>query len=1087
MSLKLIYGRTGTGKSTTIFNQIKNNLNKGEKGYIITPEQFSFSAEKNLLNVIGKGSVINAEVITFNRMAERISQEISGNKEVALTKSGKAMLIYSILENQKNDLTFLKNSENNIELLMQTIKEFKKHGISTEDVKDLENNIDNVLLKTKLNDINKIYTKYEENIENRFIDEEDKLTKLARRLDESKVFDNSYIYIDEFSGFTKQEYDIIKILLKKAKRITVAFCMDDLNIGKSETDIFYSNKNTWLKLVQISNEIGVEVEEPIFCEVNNKFKNEELKHLEDNLYNVTYKKYKNVPQNIKIKLTENPYSQIEEVAKEITKLVRDDGFKYKDIAIITNEIQDISSTVKAILKETNNIPVFIDEKEDLNKNQIIKYILAILEIFSTNWSYESVMSYLKCGMLDVEENNLYEFENYTSKWGVRGNKWYKEDWNFEEENPNELRKKIVEPLLALKDKFNKSKTALNIGKVLYEFLEENDIYNKIQEKIIILEQAGELIIAKNYKQSFEDLLDVIDEIIKIYQDDKMSFTRFRELLKVGLSYKELGNIPEVLDQVILGNTERTRNNKIKVAFIIGVNDGAFPMASKSEGFLNDSEREILKSMGKEIAKGTLELLYDDQFSTYKALTTPSEKLYLFYTSTDKESKALRPSTIITKIKRIFPKIEETSSIFNNNSEITTKQGTFNELLKMMRKALNGEEIDDIWYEIYDYFSNDSKWKEKLENAEKALYYTNAPKKVSGENIKRLYGDILKTSISKLETFSRCPYSFLLKYGLNLKEKEEYKIETIDTGSFMHDIIDTFFKNINDVSTLEYSDIPGIVNKIIEEKLELKRNYMFTSSPKFIVLTNRLKTLITKSIEYIVYQIKNSKFEVLSNELEFTKQVDNVEISGKIDRVDISKDGEYLRIIDYKSSSKNINLNDVFSGIQLQLLTYMDIIAEKQNKKPAGVLYFNLLEPIINSSKDMTNEEIENKIRNEFKMKGLIVADVKVAKMMDKNLEKGQSDIIPAYIDKDGNISSSRSSAISKDEFDKLRLKIRKIIKNISQEILSGNIEIKPAYDKKTKTDACKYCEFKSICSFNSKTNCYRNIENRAKEELLNSI
>ena len=1087
MSLKLIYGRTGTGKSTTIFNQIKNNLNKGEKGYIITPEQFSFSAEKNLLNVIGKGSVINAEVITFNRMAERISQEVSGNKEVALTKSGKAMLIYSILENQKNDLTFLKNSENNIELLMQTIKEFKKHGISTEDVKDLENNIDNVLLKTKLNDINKIYTKYEENIENRFIDEEDKLTKLARRLDESKAFDNSYIYIDEFSGFTKQEYDIIKILLKKAKRITVAFCMDDLNIGKSETDIFYSNKNTWLKLVQISNEIGVEVEEPIFCEVNNKFKNEELRHLEDNLYNVTYKKYKNVPQNIKIKLTENPYSQIEEVAKEITKLVRDDGFKYKDIAIITNEIQDISSTVKAILKETNNIPVFIDEKEDLNKNQIIKYILAILEIFSTNWSYESVMSYLKCGMLDVDENNLYEFENYTSKWGVRGNKWYKEDWNFEEENPNELRKKIVEPLLALKDKFNKSKTALNIGKVLYEFLEENDIYNKIQEKIIILEQAGELIIAKNYKQSFEDLLDVIDEIIKIYQDDKMSFTRFRELLKVGLSYKELGNIPEVLDQVILGNTERTRNNKIKVAFIIGVNDGVFPMASKSEGFLNDSEREILKSMGKEIAKGTLELLYDDQFSTYKALTTPSKKLYLFYTSTDKESKALRPSTIITKIKRIFPKMEETSSIFNNNSEITTKQGTFNELLKMMRKALNGEEIDDIWYEIYDYFSNDSKWKEKLENAEKALYYTNAPKKVSGENIKRLYGDILKTSISKLETFSRCPYSFLLKYGLNLKEKEEYKIETIDTGSFMHDIIDTFFKNINDVSTLEYSDIPGIVNKIIEEKLELKRNYMFTSSPKFIVLTNRLKTLITKSIEYIVYQIKNSKFEVLSNELEFTKQVDNVEISGKIDRVDISKDGEYLRIIDYKSSSKNINLNDVFSGIQLQLLTYMDIIAEKQNKKPAGVLYFNLLEPIINSSKDMTNEEIENKIRNEFKMKGLIVADVKVAKMMDKNLEKGQSDIIPAYIDKDGNISSSRSSAISKDEFDKLRLKIRKIIKNISQEILSGNIEIKPAYDKKTKIDACKYCEFKSICSFNSKTNCYRNIENRAKEELLNSI
>ena len=1085
MCLRLIYGRTGTGKSTAIFKEIKENISEKNNKYIITPEQFSFSAEKNLLMTLGKNSTVNSEVITFNRMAERVSEEVGGKTETILTKSGKAMIIYSILEEQKSKLTFLKNSENNIELIMQTIKEFKKHGISINDLQEIEeNSAINELLKAKLNDISNVYTKYEENIENRFIDEEDRLTKLAKRLENSNLFENSEIYIDEFSGFTKQEYDIIRALLKKAKRITFCFCMDSLNIGSPETDIFYSNKNTWFRLVKIANEAGIEVEQPIFCDTNFKFHNEELKHLEKNLYNVPYEKYNGTPENIRINITTNPYDEIEEVAKEITKLVRDEGLKYRDIAIITNNISEYSSHIKAILKETNNIQVFIDEKEDLSKNQIIKYILSILEIFSSNWSYESVMSYIKCGMLDADLNDIYDLENYAFKWGIRGSKWYKEEWNYEEENPNELRKKVVEPLLKLKEELDKGKNAINISKVLYEFIENNKIYDKIQQKIEVLEQKGELITAKNYKQSFEILIDVIDEMIELYQNEKMSFVKFKELLKIGLSYKELGNIPEVLDQVILGDVERTRSSRIKVAFIIGVNDGIFPKTNKNEGFLNDEERNIFKDIGKEIAKGTLELLYDEQFAIYKALTTPEKRLYLSYTSIDKEGKALRPSIIISKLKKLFPNLVETSSIVNEHAEITTKKGTFKLLLKELRKLSNGESIDEMWYEVYKYFINDPKWKEKLKSAENGLHYTNIPEKVSQENIKKLYGDTLNASISKLETYSRCPYSFLLKYGLNLKEKEEYKIRTIDTGSFMHDVVDTFFKKVNDVSSIEYKDISKIVEEIIEEKLNLKRNYMFTSSKKFIILTNRLKKLISKSIEYIVYQVKSSNFEILSNELEFTKQLDNIEIKGKVDRVDISKNGEYLRIIDYKSSTKNINLNDVFAGVQLQLLTYMDIISEKQQKEPAGVLYFNLIEPIINTCKNLSEEEIEEKIRKEFRMKGLIVADIKVVQMMDKTLEKGQSDIIPAYIDKDGNLSDARSNAISKEDFSKLRLKIRSIIKDISNEILSGNIDIKPIYDKKTKQDTCKYCEFKSICGFNEKTNCFRVIENKTKEELL---
>ena len=1087
MSLRLIYGRTGTGKSTEIFKEIKENSNLANKNYVITPEQFSFSAEKNLLNILGKKSTINTEVITFNRMAERLSVEIEGKKENTLTKSGKSMLIYSILDSQKNNLQFLKNSENDIDLSINTIKEFKKHGITVDSLNEAISSVENELLKTKLKDINTVYLKYEEAILNKYIDEEDKLTKLANRLKKSDLFKDAEIYIDEFSGFTKQEYDIIKELLKKAKRITVAFTIDNLEKRSPETDIFSENKKTWEHLTEIAKELKISIEKPIICSNNYKLKNEELIHLEQNLYKVPYITYNKTLKDIKLLLTQNPYQEIEELAKEITKLVRDEEYRYKDIAIITSNTKNCSSLMKSVLTKTNNIPVFIDQKEDLSKSQIIKYILSILEIFSTNWNTEAVISYIKSGLLDINIDEIYRLENYVVKWGIKQSKWYKEDWNYEENNPNELRKKIVEPLLVLKENLGKEKTAKNIGLVIYKFLEENKITEKAREKIEKYEAEGEILLAKNYKQSYDILIDLIDEIVEIFKEDRMTFKEFMQLLKVGLGYKELGNIPESLDQVIVGDINRTISTNIKVAFIIGLNDGIFPEINKVEGFLNDFERETLKSIGKEIAKTTVNLVFDEQFKIYKAFTTPREKLYLLYTSTDKEGKALRPSILISKIKRIFLQLKEESIIIKEIVKISTKENTFKDMLKAFQNLRNGEKIDDIWYEVLEYFRENPEYTERIKNARKGLNHINTSEKISQKNIEKLYGKTLKTSISQLENYQRCPFSYILKYGLKLKEKEEYKIRTLDTGSFMHDVIDTFFKKIQNVHSIDNSLIPEIVQEIIDEKLNLKQNYLFTSSSKFILLTNRLKKLITKSIEYIVYQIQNSDFNILSNELEFTKKIDNIELTGKIDRLDISNDGNYIRVIDYKSSTKNINLNDVFAGLQIQLLTYMDVIAEKQNKKPAGVFYFNLIEPIINSSKGLNEEEIEDKIRNEFKMKGLILADVNVAKMMDKTIDKGNSKIIPVYIDKDGNISKSRSSTLTEEEFTKLQKKIRKIIKEITKEILSGNINIKPIYDKKTKIDACRYCEFKSICGFDNNTNCYKYIENKTKEELLNSI
>lgn len=1091
MSLQFIFGRAGTGKSSYCYNEIKENINKKNKIFIITPEQFSYMAEKKLIETIEKQAVINAEVITFNRMADRINTEIGGKTEKQITKSSKAMVIYSILKENKQEFTYLGNSSDNLSLAIKGITEFKKHGIN---VDNIEQNIEKIAdkeLKLKLQDMKKIYAEYENKMQNEFIDEDDKLTKLAKNLEQSKMFDNSYIYIDEFAGFTYQEYEILRALMKKASKITITSCIDAKE-ENLENSIFYPNRKVVDKITQITGEEKIKIEKPIILENTYRFKNEELKHLESNIYENRYTKYEKVPENINLFLSANPYSEIEYTAKQIVKLARNEGYKYSDISIITKNVENVSSIAKALFGKYN-IPLYIDGKDELSQNIAIKYILGILEIFAKNWSQEAVLGYIKLGFCDIEKQEIYKIENYIKKWGIRGQKKYKEEWKFDDnaEEINTIKEKVAIPLFELRDKLGKQNSAYEISKEIYTFLEKNNFYNKLNEKIAILENNNELKIANDYKLSVENLIGVLDEIVAFFKDEKITFEKYSELLKTGLSYRELGSIPQTIEQVVLGDVDRSRSHKVKAVFILGMNDGVFPSVNKNEGFFNDKDREELKALGIELAKGTLDMLFDEEFNIYKALTTAEEKLFLSYDSANQDGASLRSSAIITKIKKMFPNLKEQSDVVKKHTEISSPNSTFDELLYNLREYKNGEEIEPKWFEAYKWYEENEGWKNKLENALKGLNYTNKAEQINPENVEKLYGKTLKTSVSKLEQYKECAFSFHLKYGLKLKEPDEFQIKSIDTGSFMHDVVDAFFEEVKqeEIKTLTKEETQKIVYEIIEQKLNLKKNAIFKSSPKFIVLTNRLKKVISESIYYIVEQMQNSDFTILGNEVEFTKKIDNVEITGKIDRIDSAgnEEGSFIRIIDYKSSSKNLDLNKMVTGLQIQLLTYIDIMAEKTNKEPVGMLYFNLIEPIISKNKNLSDEEIEEEIRKAFRMKGLILSDIKIIKMMDNKLEAGASKIVPVALDKSGEISKTRSSTLTKEEFTSLQKKIKKLIKQISEEILSGKIEIKPTYNAKQKKATCEYCPYKTICGFNPKKNTYEYIQNKTKDEIFEKL
>ena len=1107
MPLRIIYGKSGTGKSCFIYNEIDEKIKQNEKNkiYIITPEQFSFTAEKKLME--DKKSVINAEVITFNRMAYRVMNEIGGNIHNSLTKCGKSMLIYSILQKEKKNLNLLNKSDENIDLAMRTISEFKKNQVSIDELKKETENINDNYLKIKLQDLILIYEKFNNNIENKYIDETDLLTKLSENIEKINLFKNSIFYIDEFVGYTKQELEIIKKLLNISKNVTITFCIDNLELNSNpDTDIFYPNKITLNKILKLLN--NYEKIETINLNKLNRFKNEELIYLENYLYNLKIKKYEKEIKNINLFLSKNQYAEIEYVAKNIVQLIKNEKYKFNEIGIITKNVNQYASLIKAIFAKYD-IPVYIDEKKDLNQNILIRYILSILEIIIKNYSYEAVFNYLKIDFLEIEEDDIFKLEKYCIKYGIKNNK-FKKDFIYEINNEeikylNELRKKIINPIINLEKKINKKQNIKNIIKELYLFLINENIENKLNKKIKELENKNNFELAKEYKISYEIIINIFDEISNIFNDEEFTLDNFYKIFKIGLKNSSLGKIPASQDGVTVGDTERSRTHKVKAIFIIGLNDGSFPSVNKDEGFINDTDREVLKEKNIELAKGTLENLYDDNFNIYKAFTTAEEKIFLSYCQSDTDGKSLRPSTLILKIKKIFPNLIEQNDILEKENYFVNEKELYEDFIS---KIIMEDEIkNNNLFLFYKYFNENNNYKKILKNNLNYIKKLKMPEKIKKENIQKLYGTKLKTSVSKLEAFKSCPYEYFLQYSLKIKEKEELKVKNLDTGSFMHEVINSFFEetknNKIDIKNIEDEEIEKIVNKIIDEKLNNNKNYIFTATEKYKLLVKRLKRIILKALKYIILGLKSGDFEVEGTEVAFDEKkgtykpieikLENgktVEIVGKIDRIDIAKDenNKYIRIIDYKSSIKDIDYTNIYAGLQLQLITYLDAMCKIEDFIPAGILYFNLLEQMINSGKKMTDEEIEEKIKNNFKMKGLILADVRVAKMQDNNLMAGtQSKIIPAYLDKSEMLSPKKSSIATKEEFEKLQKYVINTIKEISEEILSGNIKLKPYY--KNKKTPCEYCSYKNVCGFNSgvfKTE-YNFINKKQKEDIFEKL
>lgn len=1138
MSIRFIYGRAGTGKSKFCIDEIKNNIDEDadNKLILLVPEQYTFNTENKILKFIGEHALLRTEVLSFKKMAHEVSEECGGRVREIIKESGRNMLIHRVLNENMNCLDYFKKisrEQGFNEIISEVISEFKKYNVDIENLREIYKKIDNVELIQKLNELTIIYEAFNSKMHESYIDGDDELTLLSKKLSENDIYKGAEVWIDEFTSFTPQQLELIRLLAKRCKRVNITLCMEGISLDSDDiTDVFNTIKNTESNILKIMKENNVGYDEPI--DLNNnipyRFKdNLELKHIERYFFTYPFNEYDKSCNSVELYKANNIYDEVDRVAKSIVELVREKGYRYKDISVVCRNIDDYEKVTSVIFKDYD-IPYFLDKKTQLLSNPLIILISSAFEILFKNWSYESIFKYLKSGLVGVDNSYIDILENFILENGIKGYKWTVEEiiserwFNNNEELTkekiliSEIMEEIRTPLMTFHNKINGKYKVRDICVAIYEFLIEVKAFETINNWIENFEEIGLEDKVKEYSQVQGIVIDILDQAVDVIGEEILDSFEFFKILNSGFTNEEIGVIPVALDQVNIGDIARIKGREVKVLYIVGINDGVLPASKKDEGILSDRDRGILNEIGVKLASTTRSKVFEEQFLLYTAFTISSEYLMLSYPMADFEGKSLRPSIIIPRIKKILSKLVEQSAIYDLKSKkdeiskVIAPIPTFNELIVAVRRDFDKEDIEAYWPEVYNWFKENEGFKDKVKNIFKGLKYSNIGDKVAKKKLRKLYqNDMGKLvfSVSRLEKYAECPFSYFVQYGLKAKNRKVYEFTPPDLGSFVHEMLDSFTNKIKNEgilwSELDYEKCNVIVSSMIDKKLNGEINSILNSTKKFRYLAQRFKRVISKSVSVVANQIGKGEFEVFKTEFNFgsfssgeaitldLESKEKIYLQGRIDRIDtLDLDGEtYIRIIDYKTGAKKFDLNELYYGLQMQLLVYLDALIKNskyildKQARPGAVLYFKIDDPIIKGKKEMTTEEVQEEVLDALKMKGLILKDARVVRAMDKDID-GYSLVIPAAFKTDGDFKAN-SDVVTEDEFTLLRKYVNKKMVELCEDMLSGDIKIEPT--KHSNRTHCEYCDFSAICQFDSsiKDNKYKIIMKKPQNDIWNSI
>ena len=1089
MPLKFVFGPSGSGKSSYLYQHvIQESMKYPERNYIVlVPEQFTMQTQKDLVMMHERKGIMNIDVLSFARLAYRVFEETGGGGLPVLDDEGKNLILRKIAGDYESELKMLgghMKKQGYISEVKSVISEFTQYDIGEDEIERvMESAGESSRLYYKLADIRLLYRGFTDYLREKYITKEELLDVLSREVEKSERLKNSTVVLDGFTGFTPVQDRLLGELMRHCREVIVTVTMDRREnpyVYEHPYQLFALSKQMVTSLLQIAKQNKIPVEEPVelYDHVPWRFKEQEaLAFLEKHLFRYGAGAYEKEQEQVKLHLAKNPREEAYAVSEQVRRMMREDGYRLRDIGVIVSDMDVYADHLKqAFIKY--DIPFFMDHKRSILLNSFVEYIRSVLHMAEQSFSYESVFRFLRTNLAGFTYEEIDELENYVIGLGIKGYKHWQEKWTRklrgmaqeDLDKMNHYRRQLVEKVDGLIYVLRqRRKTVADITRAIYEFMVQENLQVRLAEQEELFKAKGELALAREYAQIYRIVIELFDKFVELLGDEQVSLSEYCKLLDAGLEEARVGIIPPEVDQVVIGDMQRTRLKDIKALLFAGANDVYLPGALLRTGLLSELDREKFAREKLTLSAGGKEKAYVQKFYLYLNLTKPSEKLDIYYSKVSADGKSVRPSYLIQELQKLFPKLKvRDEERYLKEQELTENIGFDRMIREFVQKRY---ETDGAWCELYNWYKKNPKWQEKVERFLEAGYYRKPLDALTEEAAKRLYGEEFETSITRMERFAVCAFSHFLTYGLGLREREEYDFQAADLGNVCHRALERFSYKVEreagDWLKLTEEKRKQYVEESVEEAIADYGNSILYSSSRNAYLIVRMKRMLEKTVWALTKQLAAGDFKPSAYELRFA--------NGKIDRVDTCEDGDcvYVKVIDYKTGSKSFDVTALYHGLQLQLMVYMEAALQLEQKKhpekeilPAGVFYYRIQDPLIDRPKE---GEEQGSILKELKPDGMISLEKEVLEHLDHCMV-GESSVIPVKYNKNGSLSKSSKAASAQDFYLMMKYAVNKV-EEIRQKILSGDVKVNP-YRRGTET-SCDYCSYRQICGFDTKMEGYR--------------
>ena len=1079
--LKLLLGRSGTGKTELLLETIAREAGARPQ-ILVVPEQHSHDMERALCRLGGNAVSLGAEVLSFTRLANRVFSVYGGLAAPALDNGGRLLLLHMALGAVADRLKVYQRPSRKpafLSGLLATVDELKTCRVTPEQLWTAGTETGGEE-GDKLSDLSLIYGAYEAMTARQGADPRDKLTRLAEVLGRENWARDKDVYLDGFTDLTPQERQVVDVLLDKCHSLTVALTCDKLEEDQGGAGIFSPARRTARQLLRLAKERGVAVQTAVLEETP-EGRTPPLAHLERELFSPQPRLFLEEPEGIGLFTACSPYSEVEWAAAQLLRLVREEGYRFRDIAVCARSMEGYGSLIQTVFARYG-VPVFLSRMSDILEKPILALITAALDTAAGGYRYDDVFRYLKTGLTDLSQEDVDLLENYVLTWNLEGSAWtgakpwtnhpkgYGRTFTPEDkalvERLETLRRQVAGPLETLRK--NPDKTGGGQAKALYKLLEDIGVPERLAERAQALRADGQEALAEEYAQLWDILCGGLEQCAQILGESPMELEEFARLFALVLSQYDVGSIPVSLDQVTCGEMPRLAHKRYRAVFLLGADDGAIPAAAPSPGLLNDDDRSLLASYGLELAPQLGDKLYREMTIVYECCAMARERLSVSWAAAGPDGAERRPSFLAEKLRLLFPKLLRT--------EESRLDGSFR--LAAPRPAL---ELAGRWSWVGEALGELPGYAPLVERMERAASLDRG--RLHRQAVDALYGSRVPMSASRMDKYKACHFSYFMQYGLKAEPRRAAGFQAPEYGTFLHYVLEHVLrrcKELGGVKEVSPQDLHGLCDQAVEDYVAEELGGLEHETARFRYLFRRLRKSVYAVVDNVAEELRASQFQPISFELGFGRGQDlppvelsvdgmTVSISGFVDRVDgWVHDGRlYLRVVDYKTGRKSFDLTEIWNGMGLQMLLYLFTL-EDQGKEfyhmdvtGAGVLYLPARDAVAAGSRAMSDAQRQKLVDTQLRRKGIVLDDPEVLSAME-NPGEGGLRFLPVRVTKTGKLSGE--ALVSAQRLGRLAQHTQKVLLEIGRELAAGNINADPFW-RGPEHNACQWCEYAAACHF----------------------